>query len=84
MKTKPRNLWLFRKGDFDNDQFNEDLEVVAAYYTTLGFKDIKVGDHDITYDESGENMFITVNIVEGPVYTFGDVSWEGNEIYTIA
>jgi outer membrane protein insertion porin family len=62
-----------------------DREALAAYYHDRGYIDAMVIDvsQEIQKDARGNNnMTITFRIYEGQRYTFGGITFEGNEIFT--
>lgn len=80
MKTKEDRWW--RSGDFKEEQFREDLEKIAHFYRTEGYRDAEVIDHSISYDERKEHMTINITVFEGKRYRMGEVKWEGNRLYS--
>lgn len=76
MKTKPRNLWLFRLGRFRDEKFRDDLDQLAAFYQWNGFLDVRIG-HDFEYDEVSGRMVLKIEVEEGKRYVTGEVNVEG-------
>jgi len=79
-KTKEDRWW--RGADFDRKEFNEDLEKVVEFYRNEGFRDAEILKDSVYYDESKKDLFIDITVREGDRYYIGDVSWEGNELYS--
>ncbi len=73
---------FFGGGDFDPAKYREDLEKVVAFYHKNGFRDAEVVRDTISYDAEKKHMFIDVWVREGNRYYIGDVTWEGNTLYT--
>lgn len=79
-KTKEDRIW--RGADFDKDEYEEDLKKVVEFYQNHGYKDAEVLKDSIYYNQDRDDLFIDIWIEEGTQYTFGDISWEGNELFT--
>ena len=83
MKTKPQSL--FHKGVLMENQLQEDIQMIEYYYWDRGFMDAEVKDvvKDIIRDEEEgvNNLIITLVITEGEAYTFGGITFEGNDLY---
>ncbi|MDR0312113.1 MAG: outer membrane protein assembly factor BamA [Treponema sp.] len=88
-RTLQRQLSLKTKGAFNDGAFQESLliadrEALAAYYHERGYIDAMVIDEsrEIRRDARGNNnMIITFRIYEGRLYTFGGITFEGNQIF---
>ena len=76
MKTKPRNLWLFRLGRFRDEKFRDDLDRLTAFYQSSGFLDVRIG-HDFEYDDARGKMILKISAEEGKRYVTGQVNVEG-------
>lgn len=77
MKTRGRNLLLFRLGKLDHDEFTDDLERVKLYYYSLGYIDAKITN--VRYRYRGNRVIIELDIIEGEQYTVGNCSVSGIE-----
>ncbi|MFQ5602266.1 MAG: outer membrane protein assembly factor BamA [bacterium] len=80
--TKENGFLFFGGGDFDRDKYQEDLKNLVKFYRKEGFRDAEVVKDSIFYGPEKKDMFIKVWVHEGTRYYFGDISWEGNELYT--
>ncbi len=79
MKTKKSGF--LRSGEFDNDKFEEDLVRVVDYYKSKGYIDAAVIDWNADYDDKGQ-LYLTLNIYEGDQYRIGEISIEGNTLFS--
>ncbi|HPG38357.1 MAG TPA: outer membrane protein assembly factor BamA [bacterium] len=79
-KTKEDRWW--RGADFDRDKYNEDLGKLVEFYQNEGFRDIEVLKDSIYYNEEQDDMHIDIWVNEGTRYVFGDISWEGNTLFS--
>ncbi|MDA0333611.1 MAG: outer membrane protein assembly factor BamA [bacterium] len=82
METKPKRWW--RKGEFKADTYQEDKERILAFYRSEGYQQATILRDSIYYDDSRRRLFIDVEIEEGQQFFVGDVSWEGNELFSVA
>ncbi len=79
-KTKEDRWW--RGADFDRDKYNEDLDKLVEFYQNEGFRDVEVLKDSIYYNEEQDDMHIDIWVNEGIRYVFGDISWEGNTLFS--
>lgn len=78
MVTRTQFLFFIQPGYFKSEEFNADIERIAAYYRDNGYLDVNV-EPDFEYSQDATQMFITVNVEEGKQYLAGDVNVVGNE-----
>jgi outer membrane protein insertion porin family len=79
--TEENGFLFFGGGDFDPEKYQEDLQKLVAFYRKEGFRDAEVVRDSIYYGPEKRDMFIKIWVDEGQRYYFGDITWEGNEIY---
>jgi outer membrane protein insertion porin family len=83
MTTKVQSL--FRSGVFRENILEEDKLAIERYYKNHGFVDAAVVevDREIETDEEAgrTQLLLTVYVEEGEQYTFGGMSFEGNEVF---
>ncbi len=78
--TKQKSL--FRSGEFDELEFQEDLEEIENHYRNHGYRDMRVVKDSIYYGDDLRRMYIDIFIDEGGLYYFGNVFWEGNTLFS--
>ncbi|RMH71518.1 MAG: outer membrane protein assembly factor BamA [Gemmatimonadetes bacterium] len=66
----------------DETQLESDLERLVDFYRRMGYINARVVGHTIGYDEDLAHMTITVTVEEGERFYFGEVDWDGNELFT--
>lgn len=81
MKKIKEDRW-WRSADFDKEEFDEDKKKVVEFYNNEGFRDAEVIKDSIYYDDVKQDMFIDLWVREGHCYYIGDISWEGNFLFT--
>lgn len=79
-KEIKEDTW-WRGADFDQDKYEEDLVKLIDFYQNEGFRDAEVLKDSIYYSEDKSDLFIDIWVSEGPRYTFGDITWEGNKLF---
>lgn len=81
-ETKENGFLFFGGGDFDNEKYQEDLKHLIDFYRKEGFRDAEVVKDSIHYGLEKKEMYIDIWVREGTRYYFGDITWEGNKLYT--
>ncbi len=75
-------LPFIRKGRFDPEVFNEDLENIEHAYYSRGYLDAQAGGY-WTYTDGFDGYELNVAIYEGPRYRLSDeIVIEGNRLFT--
>ncbi len=80
--TEENGFLFFGGGDFDREKYQEDLKSLIAFYNKEGFRDAEVLRDSIHYGPQKKEMYIDIWVNPGTRYYFGDISWEGNQLYT--
>ncbi len=81
MKDTKEDRW-WRSADFDKSKYEDDLGKVLDFYRNEGHRDVVVLKDSLYYNDARDKMYIDVWIDEGPQYTFGDIEWVGNKVFT--
>ncbi|MEK7788000.1 MAG: POTRA domain-containing protein, partial [Chloroflexota bacterium] len=77
-KTRKRWMfsWLTGRGNFKDDQFEEDRERLAEFYREKGYVDFEI--EDVQFENpTPKTMIIRLNIFEGRQYKVGAVTFAG-------
>jgi len=78
IKSKPGIFWLLG-GDIDRQKIDEDVDLLTAYYRSLGFFQAKVGRELEVVNGAGRDWtMLTFVINEGPRYSVRNISFIGN------
>ena len=92
--TKTTNLVtrLLKKDVYNPATLQEDLDKVRDLYKGEGYKNITIGDPQIAVkalnpgaakvQDQKRRMFLTIPLDEGERFKFGQVSMDGNKVYT--
>ncbi len=81
MEEIQEDRW-WRSADFDPIKFEEDKNLVVQFYKENGFRDAEVIRDSLYYSEDKEDLFIDIWVHEGNEYHFGEINFDGNEIFT--
>lgn len=81
MKEIKEDKW-WRGADFDREKFEEDKQLIIKFYRNEGFRDAEIVSDSVYYDDKRKDLFIDLTVNEGHQYYFGDVSFEGNKLYS--
>jgi len=84
MDTKKWGIfsWALNTGRFQDDQFEDDVELLLAYYREQGYLDVEILRDEVRFDyPKASRLVITIPINEGRQYRVGQVSFTGNTIY---
>jgi outer membrane protein insertion porin family len=78
VKSKPRGL--LGGGEVKEEQFNEDKERLEYWYHSNGYRDMHVASIDLAPGSAANRLVLKVTVEEGPLYDFGKVTWDGNQV----
>ena len=78
IKTRKRWMfsWLTGRGNFKDDQFEDDRERLAEFYRDKGYVDFEIKDVQFE-NPTPKTMIIRLNIFEGQQYKVGAVTFAG-------
>ncbi len=80
MKNTRRKKRLFSSSKFIKDTYEEDKDVIIAYYNKLGFRDAQIVKDSVYRNEDGL-VVLDIQMSEGERYYFRNITWKGNSIY---
>ncbi len=69
--------WFIRKGAFNEEEFEADLNRIRSVYRSKGFLDARVTSR-VDYSPDGKEMHLTVIVDEGKEYLVGDIGIRGD------
>ena len=79
MEDTKQDGWWFGGGKFNAKTYEEDKDKILLWYQQNGYREVEVVSDSLYFDASGKDLFVMIRLDEGPLYTFGEVTWEGNE-----
>ena len=80
--TKEKSWWRFwRKAELDLDALREDEDRIVEFYRNHGYRDMEFTGDSLSYSEDGKRVFVHLYLRDGPKYHYGDITWEGQEVF---
>lgn len=76
--TKPWYLLLSRRDRYSREQFSGDLERLESFYLDNGFVEFNIDSTPISITPDRKEVYITVNINEGDLFTVDEVDLAGD------
>ena len=80
-ETKQQPWYFFWRSTFDKKKFDEDKNLLTAYYRNKGYRDFNIMSDSIIYSPNGKKMNIALSVREGPQYKYRNFSWEGMTLF---
>ena len=86
-EVQPNNIisWIRKKNLYIPSKLDEDLENIKNYYQDYGYTSVSFGDPQIVQVKNRKNkprVKIIIPIKEGAIHRLGDVTVNGNTVYT--
>ncbi|HLU47928.1 MAG TPA: POTRA domain-containing protein, partial [Planctomycetota bacterium] len=84
MSTREKDFFfgILRPGFFIEEDFRDDLLRLKAYYISHGYFDVRVELESFELSPDKTELYLTIRIDEGPVYTFRGYRFSGNAVFT--
>lgn len=74
--------WITGKGKFNDETFEDDLDLLRDYYREQGYLDVEISQSNVSFTYPKRNkMMINIKVSEGRQYRIGDVIFTGNATY---
>jgi len=83
LKNTKQKTWynIFKRSKYVEDDFQEDLKTLLAFYKADGYRDAEVL-RDTVYEIDEKLLQVDIDLIEGTKYYFRDISWVGNTKHT--
>jgi len=72
---------FLKSATFKKVQFEEDKARIEAFYHDQGYLDAAISSVDMDFVEENERVDLLIHVTEGPLYSVGQINWEGNTVY---
>jgi outer membrane protein insertion porin family len=80
--TKKVNINIFKASKLVSESFKEDKKKLVEFYNENGYRDAKVLSDSVALVEGSDKLLnLYINMEEGNLYHFGDITWVGNTKY---
>ena len=77
--------WIRQDDRYAKEALEGDLEILRSFYMDRGYADFKIESTQVAISPNKKDIFVTINIEEGDLYTISDVKLVGemvvNEAY---
>lgn len=84
MSVRRKNFlsWFTGTGKYAEEMLEADRQTLREFYRDHGYLDANVVDVHLDFKEDSRDMFITITIEEGDVYTIAEVSATGYTVFS--
>ncbi|MCP5207377.1 MAG: outer membrane protein assembly factor BamA [Hahellaceae bacterium] len=80
LKTPGLFSFIFNDDKYAKEKLSGDLERIRSFYLDRGYLKFSIESTQVSISPEKESVFITINIVEGPLYTVKDIILKGDLI----
>ncbi|MCP4289725.1 MAG: outer membrane protein assembly factor BamA [Gammaproteobacteria bacterium] len=70
--------FITHSDQYSRQKLSGDLEKLRSYYLDRGFINFKISSTQVSITPNKQDIYITINLVEGGVYTIRDIKLTGN------
>jgi outer membrane protein insertion porin family len=78
LTTPGWTTWYTKNDQYSKQKLSADLETLRSFYQNRGYLEFNVDSTQVSITPDKEDVFITVNITEGPRYTVSDIRLAGD------
>jgi outer membrane protein insertion porin family len=72
--------WIRQDDRYAKEALEGDLEVLRSYYMDRGYADFEIESTQVAISPNKQDMFVTINIDEGDLYTISEVKLVGEMV----
>jgi len=78
---KKSSLRFYKRSKYIEEDYREDLTTLIDKYKESGYRDARILSDSVTINND-KTISLNINLEEGAKYTFGNISFIGNTVYT--
>ena len=72
--------WIRQDDRYAKEALEGDLEILRSFYMDRGYADFRVESTQVAISPNKKDIFVTINIREGDVYTISDIKLVGDMV----
>ncbi len=78
LTTPGWTTWYTKNDQYSKQKLSADLETLRSFYQNRGYLEFNVDSTQVSITPEKEDVFITINVTEGPRYTVSDIRLAGD------
>ncbi|MCL6295411.1 outer membrane protein assembly factor BamA [Jejuia spongiicola] len=79
---KINRLRILKRSKFIDSAYQADLNHVIDKYKENGYRDARILSDSLVVNDDNKTVSLHINVNEGELYTFGDITFIGNTVYS--
>jgi outer membrane protein insertion porin family len=78
LTTPGWTTWYTKNDQYSKQKLSADLETLRSFYQNRGYLEFNADSTQVSITPDKEDVFITINVTEGPRYTISDIRLAGD------
>ena len=70
--------WYTKSDQYSRQKLSGDLEALRSFYLNSGFLEFQIDSTQVSLSPNKEEVYITINVNEGEIFKFSEISFSGN------